>query len=165
MKRIYVTVLIVLVLALGATAVVLATNAGTQEDPLVTVSYLNDKFKADIIRELEAKITEQGTELSRKIDEKLGTTSQAQSAPADAYFLVALTRGQTLTCEAGTEVLPREGVLTIATAPVTDATTGAELAVGGTAAANHMYLASARCGFTVTSDTATVLVRGKYTLG
>ena len=166
MKRISVIIALVLVLGIGTTAVVLASgNAGTQDDPLVTLSYLNDKFKAEILSQFEADAAAQSAELAKKIDERLGTTSESKDIPANAYFLVTLAKGQTLKCEGGAEVLPRNGSLKLSGAAVADATGGTELAIDGEAVPNHLYIVSASCGFTATSETATVLVRGTYTLG
>ena len=166
MKRISIIIVLVLALALGTAAVVTAAgDAGTESDPLVTLSYLNGKFKADIIKELETEAAAQSAELAKKVDEKLGTVTETKEpTPADAFFLVTLAKGQTLKCDVGAEVLPRGGSVTLTGAAAADTTSGSELAVDGTAENNHLYVTSAACGFAATSETATLLVRGTYTI-
>jgi len=164
MKRIIIIALAVILVLSVAVWAFAASNAGSQDDPLVTVSYLNDKFKADLVKEFEAKITAQGAELAAKIDEKLGAASGGSTSQADAFYLVTLSAGQTLRCDVGTEVLLREGAFTVSGAAVTDTTSGSAVAVGSTAANNHMFVAAAGSGFTLGGASGTVLVRGTYTI-
>ena len=163
-------VLAAIALVSGATMLAMAAP-GTQEDPFITLEYLNNNFKSQIMTEV--RNTEQ--ELSRSFDAKIaeveaqfkanqsGATQTQRSA--DKFSVVTLSRGQSLTCSVGAEVMLRIGTANgFGSAPaLVNYTSGATLAAGTALTENHMYLVTIEGnGVRATADTVRVLVRGTY---
>ena len=166
-------VLAVIALVSGATILAMA-EPGTQENPFITLNYLNNNFRPQIMAEvrnmedeLKRVFNERITELEAQID--AGQGSQATSpGSADKFSVVTLSRGQSLTCSVGTEIMLRVGTATgQGSAPVlVNYTTGETLAAGAELSTNHMYLVTIEGnGIRATADTVRVLVRGEYSIG
>lgn len=123
---------------LGVTGAV-AANVGSQEDPLVTYSYLNDTFKNEVLAEANG-----------------------------GFVLVTMSSGQTLKGEVGTEVMLRVGtaVCTASSTPgLIDATSAGTLNNGAALEKNHLYMMTIEDrGVKATASTVKVLVRGSYTV-
>ena len=163
-------VLASIALVSGATILALATP-GTQEDPFITLNYLNNSFKPQIMdevrsteRELTRTFDAKIAELEAKLQTSQGGSSQTSSS-ADRFSVVTLSRGQSLTCSVGAEIMLRIGSATgFGTAPaLVNYTSGATLAAGTELTVNHMYLVTIEGnGVRATADTVRVLVRGSY---
>ena len=167
-----IVVLAAIALISGATILAMA-SPGTQEDPFVTLSYLTNNFRPQIIDEVKA--TEQ--ELSRTFDAKIaeletrlqgsqGGSTQMPSS-ADMFSVVTLSNGQSLTCSVGVEIMLRIGTATGfgSTPALVDYTSGEAMSPGAGLTTNHMYLVTIEGnGIKATADTVRVLVRGNYTI-
>ena len=148
-------------LALSAalmTGVSLAAEAGSAQDPLVTLSYLNDTFFNSIMQRVDQKIAQRtGQALPG------GTPSSAAS-----FTVVTLSQGQTLTGDIGCEVMLRVGtaVCVAPSAPgLIDETTAGTLNNGGALAQNHLYMMTIENrAVRATAATTKLLVRGAYTV-
>jgi hypothetical protein len=175
-KKLLITLGVVIAVAfISGVSILAATTFGTTNDPLVTLSYLNQKLKPQIMAEVSAEISAaqasqqpaldaKVNEFKTNIDAKLGGGTAASAG----FTLVTLSKNQILTCSVGTELLLRVGTATATgSAPaLVDSTTGATLSSGGALAANHMYMATIQGnGFKATAGTVKVLVRGTYTIG
>lgn len=197
------TVLLVFLMATGYYAV--AADYGSKDDPVVSLSYINDvlmpALEAKLDKTIDAKTAEFETTLQSKLQEYTsGTTSQVtatesnyQTILADknfinsladavtaklktqvgtsasqAFAVVKIPNGKTMTCSVGCEVLLRIGTATCkaSTTPgLINITTGATLNNGGTLSQNCLYLVSIQGrGVTASGGDATVLVRGSYTI-
>ena len=142
--------------ALLMTTVSLAAEAGSGEDPLVTLSYLNDTFFNSIMERVDQKIAQR--------------TGQAVSGGSSSasFAVVTLSEGQTLTGGVGCEVMLRVGSA-VCVSPsdpgLIDETTAATLANGGALAQNHLYMMTIEGrGVRATAGTVKVLARGSYTV-
>lgn len=156
-----------------AAFVAVAADVGSQEDPLVTLSYLSDTFLGQLLERVDRKVAERDERLRLEMEEELlrwereGLLSGGgMSAAAASYTAVTLYSGQSLYGEAGCEVLLRSGqaVCSGTGAALTDVTSGTALSGGGALAANHLYLLTDSRAITVSGDTV-LLVRGSYTVG
>lgn len=149
----------VLLLALSAvlmTTVSLAAEAGSAQDPLVTLSYLNDTFFNSILQRVDQKIAE-----------RTGQSVSGGSSSA-SFAVVTLNEGQTLTGDVGCEVMLRIGSA-VCVAPsdpgLIDETTAATLANGGALVQNHLYMMTIEGrGVRATTGTVKVLARGSYSI-
>ena len=165
------------VMLVSGVTIIAVTSMGTQSDPLVTLSYLNSKFKPEIMAELKTEITKASEDTAKSINGKIDEfkadisgsgvgTGTAPTGTAETFKLVSLTNGQTLSCSVGSELLLRLGTATasgVAPALINE-TTGSVLAVGGVVTANHMYLVTIEGnGIKATADVK-VLVCGEYTI-
>ena len=175
-NKLLITLAVVVAVAfISGISILAATTFGTTNDPLVTLSYLTQKLKPQIMAEVSAEIsaaqaTQQPAldakvnEFKATIDAKLGGTT-AESA---GFTLVTLSKNQTVSCAVGTELLLRIGTATATgSAPaLVDSTTGSSLSSGSALTANHMYMATIQGnGFKATANTVKVLIRGTYTVG
>lgn len=150
----------VLLLALSAalmTTVTLAAEAGSDRDPLVTLSYLNDTFFSQIMQRVDQKIADRN-----------GQLNQQGGSVSSSFAVVTLSQGQTLTGDIGCEILLRVGSA-VCVSPsdpgLIDETTAASLSNGGALAQNHLYMMTIEGrGIQASSATVKVLVRGSYTI-
>ena len=160
------------------TVTVLAAGAGSQEDPLVTLSYLNDTFLPDALKQVDEKLASRNEALSKQLDEQIkaglqaveGTGSAQTTAPGDtqAFSVVTLSKGQTLTGKVGCEVMLRVGTATCVSSSspgLIDETDGSTLGGGKALVKNHLYMMTIDGrGVKAGAASTKVLVRGDYTI-
>lgn len=160
---------------------VAAGQQGSQSDPLITLSYLEQQVTPPILSQVDSKVAARQTELEQKleavtqdyvkeVESKLsssgGTSSGSQSGSA-AYEVVTLKAGQTLTGGAACEFLLRSGTATCvsdSSLGLVDMTDGSTLANGGALKANHLYLGTIEGRGVKASTAVTIMVRGSYTI-
>ena len=106
--------LLVLTLTVAATG-----GAGTSSDPLVTLSYLNEKFLPQILSEVDKKTTSREQTLSSKLTEQVKSETQAfeqkygassgnaSGGMAASFTVVTLNQGQILYMGVGCEAMLR----------------------------------------------------------
>lgn len=146
-KRWYLRALaLMLVSALAMVTFSAAAEAGSVDDPLVTLSYLNDTYLPKILSQVQER----------------------SSGGASSFTVASMTKGQVLTLGVGCEVMLRVGsaVCTAAGSPgLIDETTGGALENGGALVKNHLYMATIEGrGVKATADTVMVMVRGAYSI-
>ena len=152
---------------------VLAT--GDKNDPLVTLSYLEETVLPAILKQAEKTADSKKTELAGQFDQKLEAyqkqLNQGAAGGSDTatYSVVTLSKNQQLKLEVGCEVMLRVGTATVVsnTEPgLIDVTTGGTLGNGKGLEKNHLYMATiADRAVKAGADTVKLLVRGGYTLG
>ena len=124
-----------------------AAEAGSQGDPLVTLSYLNETFLPKILAQV------QGT---------------ASGSSRTNFTVVDLSKGKSLSLSVGGEVMLRMGTATCGAASspgLIDETSAGTIDNGGVLVKNHLYMATID-GRSVkaTGDGVKLLVRGSYSL-
>jgi len=153
----------------------LAGGAGSQDDPLVTLSYLNDTFAAQVLDKVDKALETRSAALRQELEQQISQREQAllvqlpggapAAGQAASYAAVSLAAGQTLQGAAGCEVLLRSGsAVCAASGGLVDTTSGGSVNGGGALLANHLYLMPEAGGVTA-STAVTLLVRGSYTIG
>ena len=160
----------------GAMALAIAVPAnaapqGSQENPLVTLSYLQDVFKAAILQEVQARIDSIRADYESALNNKVEAyTLEMEALVGDSdlgsavFSVVELAKGDTLSCAAGGEILFRSGAGS-AVGSLIDSTNGSTLTSGKTLSQNHMYfIFDEGQAIKALSATATVMVRGEYTI-
>jgi hypothetical protein len=156
----------------GASILALASTPGSQNDPFITLSYLTNIFRPQVINDVRSTEQEMITRFETRIAElerqlNAGGQGQASVSQADRFHVVTLSRNQTLSASVGTEIMLRIGTATaLGSAPaLVNYTTGNTLAAGTALTANHMNLVTIEGnGLRATADTVRVLVRGVYTI-
>lgn len=160
-KKRFLTILAaVVVLALGiGIGAYAASNYGTQSDPLVAKSYLDNVLTPQLQQQFQAQLDLRVQELEQDI-------AVAGSNGGANFVSLSLSAGQTLKGDTGCEIILRTGSATCSgTTGLADVTDGALLSPGASVAQNHLLNVAAN-GNGVTADSAaTVLVRGGYTIG
>lgn len=179
MKLTAVLALVLVVAGVGAYA-----TAGGANDPLVSLSYLNETFMNNVTARVQEMINSRNNEIkaalsqeiaaaARELEAEYGSGSEGSNLPGEyettTFVVVTLEKGQTLIGKIGCELMLRVGSATCvaSSAPgLVDTTAGSTLGGGKALAANHLYMATVDGrGVTATSNTVKVLVRGLYTIG
>ena len=164
-KKTWPALLLVLAMILGAMnlTVSVAAEPGSEQDPLVTLSYLNDTFLNTIMEKVDQKIAARNAEIVKQLG---GQVSGTEST--DTFTVVTMTQGQILTGDIGCEVMLRVGTAACVSpsAPgLIDETSAGTLNNGGALEKNHLYMMTIEGrGVQATAATTKLLVRGTYTI-
>ncbi len=165
--------------ALALSAVMLGTVAalaagGSQNDPLITLSYLNQTAIPQIVRQVEEKTAAKQKELEQalavQISQYLAQAGQNTGNPSGgsaSYTLVSMTGGQVMSLGVGCELLPRIGTVTVRanTSPaLIDLSTGGTVDSGAALTKNHLYMATIADRTLTASGDVKILVRGSYSI-
>jgi hypothetical protein len=144
-----------------------ATSAGSSSDPLVTLSYLTDKFTPQMESKMDTLVKDKADELTEQFDTAM-TSAGGSGSSSSVFQVVTLTKGKTLVGDVGCEVMLRVGTATCGADGSTgliDTTDGTTLADGKSLVKNHLYMVTISTrSVTATADTVRVLVRGPYTI-
>lgn len=173
-KRIIVSIQICLATVLAVVATAMAASVvGTEADPLVSKSYVDDK----IGKVLELVNNMGGTGSTAAVDkdaivqevlEQIGDVSGGSiSADGLGYVPVSAAVGQTVVGGEGTEIILRAGKGKVAidggVAGLVDITTGKELNNGAAVTMNHMMIVPRADGRGVkVTEAAWFLIKGEY---
>ena len=131
-----------------------ATNYGTESDPLITLSYLNEVLKP----QMEQTYTQQTKDSLTELEARL------EGEENGAYTSVELKANQTMTCKEGCEFLVRSGEAYV-TASFLNVTEGKELAANDWLMKHHLYMAVSDSGAVRANSDLYLMVRGDYTVG
>ncbi len=162
-KRWIILATVVLAVALLCGLAVM-TQGAPAEDPMVTLSYLNQNFKTEIMTAAEQYGQTAGTSLENTLKGHISAFTAKLTAPTipnaavSAYETVNLASGQTYAVPANAQILMVSGTAMISAAAVSDTTAGTAVAKGGTLQANHLYIATADFELTATAD-AVLLIK------
>ena len=171
-KKIVIAVGVLLAVALVSGLTTMAvTNYGSPDDPLVTLSYLNETVTPGILQQLNAALDARISALQAQLDQiaaQGGGVETPSSAPS-GFIVLTLNKGQTVTCGVGTEIMPRIGTV-LSFGPdnprlvdETDAVSVAEADAALTT--NHMYMVTINGnGVKADRDNTKILIRGEYTV-
>lgn len=129
-------------------AVAYAAEAGTAEDPLVTLSYMTTTFKQELTSLFQGMLDDSASSLEDTMDSQLAALEQSlasadAAAPAEdtAWQTITLT-GQSLDVDAGAQLLLISGTAAFSGGYVVDSTDGTASA-GMTMHEDHLYVVSA----------------------
>ena len=156
-----------------------AGGAGTESDPLVTLSYLNETFLQQVLGKVDEQLEQRDKELSDKLDEQVKKDAAAlaaqyggdipttgDSSKLNTFTVVTLSSGQTLYGEIGCEVMLRVGTancVSPSSPGLIDETDASILESGRALTKNHLYMMTIdERGVKATAATTKLLVRGGY---
>ena len=128
-------------LCLG-TGVALAAGAGSESDPLVTLSYLNETVLPKLKQDVEASAETRQAELTTQFNQ---IAAQGGGGTSASYTVVTLNPGQRMNLDLGAEVMLRVGSAAAGAAvnpALVDVTTGGNLNSGEGLVQNHLYMAT-----------------------
>lgn len=170
------TAVLAAALALSILGVGVATAAsGDQNDPLVTLSYLEQTAIPQVVEEVEEKSTARQVELEQALADQIAqykkeiqSLASSGDSGSASYTLVTLSSGQTMYLDVGCELMLRVGTAKVnaATSPaLIDIATGGSINNGTSLTKNHLYMATiADRTITPTAATVKLLVRGGYSI-
>ncbi len=162
------------------TLTVAATGgAGSKDDPLVTLSYLNLGFLPEVLAQVDARVVERNESLGAQLAEQIAAEKAAldqkyaassaegdSAGTVDGFVVVTMSNGQVLYGEIGCEVMLRVGTavcVSPSTPGLIDSTDATTLDSGKQLVKNHLYMMTIdERGVKATADTVKVLVRGTY---
>lgn len=151
--------LLVVVLFAGI-SVYAVHNFGSQEDPLITRSYLEKVLQPKLEQEYADKTQATVDELEERIDTELN----------GSFRPATLEKGGTIVCQSGCEFLLRDGQLR-ATGDFMDVTAGKMITEYDALEQNHLYMALGEITLEVAlkeeptpedTQTVTLMLRGEY---
>ena len=140
-----------------------ASNYGTREDPLVTLSYVNDKLTPDLLTKVRSDVDFSALELQKKIDDAI---TQSATNSVETFSVVKMKNGQKLSAKTGTEIILREGnaVCSSSSDGLINVSSGLNVESAKNIELNNLMMAvNESDGVTARSD-LTLLVRGTYTI-
>lgn len=144
-----------LTLVLGLAAVATGTNDST--DPLVTLSYLTNTFKPDLLEDVEDMIDDKAEDMEKQVSTQATSLekamdSQSATVVSNDYAKKTVTAGQTVSVSVGNELLWLSGSATVGTSCLTDTTAGSAVSAATALSANHLYVATGSGTITATTD-------------
>lgn len=153
------------------TTVALA-NPGSGSDPLISLSYFENKIeilKNDLLNELTTTFSSKFSDLEKDVTKTLEETSKNGNSTQTEFKIITLGEGETIICDAGTEIIVRSGksaVLTSETSSggISDITTGRDLPNGEEIVNNHLLIVPKTDGRGIKGTiTGAVMIKGNYT--
>lgn len=157
---------LVLILAFVLVAVVFAgvgayaaSTLGTQSDPLVTLSYVNERLYPQLVEKISEEADRAAEEVRQSVAQSGGST--------DTYSVVSLSSGQKLIGQVGCEILLRIGsaAVSAADAPgLVDMTDASSLNNGSALKQNHLYMVTIGGNGIKATSAVKVIVRGDYSI-
>lgn len=156
-----------------STLVWASSTAGTESDPLITKSYLDDyvtpQLESGITSDLLGQLDDMTMQLEQELQslrEELDSTFQSNQ---EKFQLVELSSGQTIILDLGAQIVLRVGSATVTgsySPALVNVTTGSTIDSGTSLTTNHLYLSTIEGRtITATSGTTKVLVFGGYARG
>ena len=136
--------------------------AGSQSDPLISLSYLTGTFLAD----LKAFVTQRVAQDTQEFEPTEGQTVSADGWIVYSGFLSEEGEaGDTVTLATGSGLIWTAGSGAVSSGVLVDATAGTELAAGKALTVGHRYLAGTDTVVVVSSRSAQWLTEGKWRRG
>ena len=156
-------------------AMTVAAAYDSSSDPLITLSYLRDVFKSELMTEIDEKLAEysQNNVSDNVSDDTSEETEQevtSNTAASQSYEVIELTNGDAVYAVSACEIILRSGSA-VCTAPdanqgIADMTDASEIYNGYSLSKNHLCLIPRGDGRGVVaaSESVYIMVRGDYTI-
>ena len=149
-----------------------SATSGEQADPLITLSYLTQVVKPELMAKVDEQVTANEQALLGKVDAAIGDYSKkieealgGTNGEGAIYTAVTLSKDELLCPNAGVEILVRTGsakVLSGSVPVMHDVSSGGTVGIGGAIQANHLYVVPLEGAVIAAMTDCTLLVRGEY---
>ena len=149
-----------------------ASDPGSSSDPLISLSYFENKIevlKTTLLEDLTKTFSNKFNDLKKDIDKTLEDVSKNGISSPTEFKVITLKENEILTCEAGTEIIVRSGKSVIVTSEtssggISDITAGVDLPNGETITNNHLLIVPKADGRGIKGIvTGAVMIKGNYT--
>lgn len=153
-------------------AISIAANPGSSSDPLISLSYFNDKIeelKETLLSSLSETLSTKFNEFEKESAKKLEELKKQETSSDSTFELITLGENETILCEAGAEIIVRSGRSIIVTSEsstggISDLTLGKDLVNGEQISNNHLLIVPKGDGRGIKATiTGAVMIKGKYT--
>ena len=155
-----------------------AATAGSQNDPLITLGYLENIFAPQVEEQVDSAVEAEQDALRQDLDQAIEDWDEqvqdamgggsGQGGSRAVFQVVTLSKGDVLVGDVGCEVMLRIGTarcVSDSTPGLIDVSEGGTLNNGQNLATNHLYMVTISTrSVEATSNTVKVLVRGPYTV-
>lgn len=154
--------------------VVFAAEPGSEGDPLISLSYFENKIeqlKDEVIKALTETMNKTlSTELEtmqKGLDKTVSEVKeQAKTATSGSFSLITLAENEVLICETGTEIIIRSGrcvAISTESGGLSDTTDGIDIPNGEIIPKNHLIVIPKNDGRGVRCEvTGAVMIKGSY---
>lgn len=168
-----IVVLIAVVLVLSAVIIGVADGVapGSELDPIVTQSYVEQKSEQIkyYIDSLIAAHTQEITNLKSELEIKNQEIAQLKAAGSNKFIVVEMQKNQILIAGEGAEIIPRSGKFSAvedAYGGLSDITSAKDLKNDEAVVNNHMLIAARGegRGLKALADKSFLIIKGTYTL-
>lgn len=148
----------ILVVCLVGLSVIAFADAGSSNDPLISLSYIENTLKPQLEKYIDSKIGS----MDNSYDDYVPSTS------GDKFTVVNIKKGDRVICEAGTELILRMGQAVIIATPkggLADTTAGYDLPDGALMPSNHLLIVPVDDGRgLLATSTGIVMIKGGYSI-
>lgn len=158
--------------AISLMSINVMATVGSGDDPLVSLSYLQQTFWTSIVEQIDSAIDARDASINAQVTDKLSgvdsSGSSSSTSSTDAFTVVTLSQGQVLYGDIGCEVMLRVGTATCvadASPGLINQTSGAIIENGASLEKNHLAMMTIDGrGVQATAATVKLMVRGDYTI-
>lgn len=142
--------LMVLIIGFSIGQIAVFANGGSEKDPLITMSYMNQKIE----------------QLKYYVDSKVDGGETLENKQSSAWEVVKLAKGQSIVGESSTEFILRSGkgtAIASASGGLCDVTIGKDLSKGVNIEKNHLLIVPRSDGRGIlASSEIYIMVKGNY---
>ena len=168
-RIVLITLAAALLLGFAALAASAAASAGTEDDPLVTLSYINDVFLPYLQDLFRKDLEEKETALQDALEQRVSALEGAGVGGSGGrdYVVETLEAGQTLICQRGAELMLRIGRAAVTAEHIpglVDTAAAENLNDGEELIVNHMYMVTINGNGFRAVGTVKAVIRGDYTV-
>lgn len=154
---------ILLILAVAVFAAGEAAVPGSEGDPLVTLSYINEVFTGYVKELFHRELTETAETVTASLEGRIAALEEAsEQSQGRSFEPVKLGDGKTIVCWQGAEVLLRSGIAALKSGEIADTGGAAAPLTGEALTENRMYLVTGEEASLQASGKTELLVRGAY---
>ncbi len=144
---------------------------GSDEDPLITSSYLDKKVQ-EVVLNIETSVNQKIKQITNSIsvlDKKVEDMSgQSSEGTGQGFKPIDIPAGKKLTCEASAEIILRAGkakVVSETGAGLSDVTSGADIKAGEYITKDHLLIVPRTDGRGLAAvANSVVMIKGKYVI-
>lgn len=168
-KRIIV-ILLVLTLTLSWVFVSIAVEPGSNDDPLISLSYFENRIKAlqeEVTNNITEAVMSKFNELKLSIETSLNEIKEKGISDPAQFEVVSLKENNILICDAGTEIIIRSGrcvAIASTSGGISDVTEGKDLSNDEEITNNHLLIIPRSDGRGIKCNIeGAVMIKGTYT--
>lgn len=158
LKLIACALVVVLVVGFAVLASGAGTSAGTTSDPLVTLSYVDETFRAELLQHLQQNLGASQSEFNQTMYAMLDRISSQsvgyvpETSAQSSYVSVIIPAGDTLQLYPGQQFLVLSGSGKVSLNMMVDTTAGKSLSSGHALSENHFYTVPAESAITAGTE-------------